>query len=128
LQLPLVEHDDRAGGALRAGLPLRPRQRSAIRIGGIGRRERDRRLVVGSEPQSLVGTRPRELSAAETGDEVAAPHFASVFHGLEHRRKLSKASQAVGVDDFSTHDAVAIQEHARAGGALFGDALGLPPQ
>src|SRR5215212_3057222 len=74
----------RARGALRAldlALALGPGQRRAIRLGGVGRREHDRRrLVLGLlRAQALHRARERELRPAEALDEIAAAADAERF-------------------------------------------------
>ena len=69
-----AEHDD-----VRAGDPRRPRagalrpwQRSAVGLGGVGGGEHERRLLFGLLAQALDGAGERELRPAEALDEVAA--------------------------------------------------------
>src|SRR5215211_2324803 len=106
----------RAGGALRAlglAVALGPRQRRAIRLGGIGRgQDHRRRLVLGLlRAQTLDGARQRELRAAEAFDEVAA---AADSEGLERAegvvQEAESAGGALGEHVLARDDPVALEQ------------------
>ncbi len=96
-------------------LALRPGERGAVGVRGVGGREDDgeRRVGVGlpegAEPVEGAGV--RELQAAEAGHEVAAADAAGLLEGLQHRVDgREPARDLLEGDRVAGEDAVALQQ------------------
>ncbi len=133
-EIPVAEHDQRAGRALGsrvAAALVDGHSRSAPQAfaGSVAARTTAGAVGVAraKRAQALVGARQRELRAAVTLDEVAAPHAALVLERLEHVVDGGEpARDALGVRRLARDDAVAIEERARERGAPVGVARGPP--
>src|SRR5688572_26455581 len=122
-----VDKDDEGAGrphrtpALRA---LGPRERGAIQVRGIRRRERhDLRLVarLAHGAQAVDRAGQSELRRAAAGNEVAAAHATRVLHRLEHAVHAGEsAGEPLRLHGLPRHDAVPLEQLMNARG----DALG----
>jgi hypothetical protein len=107
------ENHDRAGHSRwPATRALRPLHRRSIRIGRISGGNDDRSWFVGrlaQRAQLIEGCRQRELGAAETGDEIAAPYAARILHRLEHQIHRGESSgDGFTGGGLTRHDAAAL--------------------
>jgi hypothetical protein len=95
-------------------LSLRPRKRSAVRVGWIAGREDDRTglcrfALMGTH--SIDGTGECELSCTQTFDEVSTPTLSGILERAEC--PICGAEPTLGVlgeDAATSHNAVAVQQ------------------
>ena len=99
----------------------RPRQRRAVRLGGVGGGEHERVvLVAGAElAQPLDRAGERELRAAEALDEVAAPAGADRLERAQLAVDGAVAARdALAADAVAHHDALPLEQELRERAAV----------
>ncbi len=110
----------RPGGPAGARVALRPAQRGAVGLRGVGGGEHERRrlVVVALRAQALDRARERELRAAEALDEVAAARDADRLERGELVVERGEAARdALGQHLLAGDDAVALEQQLGLGAA-----------